>query len=396
VLRIDPVDGVPVVVSGTGVGTGSLFSSLTGLAVEADGRILVSDTGLGSILRVDPTTGDRAVLSGAMMGAGPLLVEPRGIALDATGALYVADASRHAVVRVDPISGARTIVSDAATGTGPSFGILTDVAFDAAGGLWTLAMDALFRVEEATGDRTIVSDPNTGTGNPPAGWFGLDLDGSGRPLVADWAYGALIAIDPVTGDRSFVSGLGMGSGPELGGPNDLILTPAIDQDGDGLRDIDEVNVLGSDPLSTDTDGDGVPDGQDGCILMADPMQSDFDGDGQGDACDLDDGRLLITAMAPARVEWQAEPLRFDGYNVYRGDLETLRSTGEYSQPVTVPGAASFCGVNGSGLDDPYVPSPGKVVFYLVAGTLDGVEGASPLGENSGGLPRPHSTPCPGP
>jgi hypothetical protein len=254
---------------------------------------------------------------------------------------------------------------------------------------------ALFRVEPSTGDRTIVSDANTGTGIAPVFWNGLDLDSSGTPLVSDLVWGVL-AVDPVTGDRRLVSGPGTGGGPELLTSWDVAATPALDQDGDGLRDIDEVNVLGSDPFSGDTDGDGIPDGEDVCILVPDPAQADFDGDGQGDQCDVDDGRLVITSVTAAQVAWQPEPLTFDGYNVYRGDLETLRSTGEYSQPDTVPGAAAFCGVSGNGLDDSYVPAPGKAVFYLVAGTLDGVEGTNPLGEDGGGMPRDHSNPCPGP
>ena len=35
---------------------------------------------------------------------------------------------------------------------------------------------------------------------------------------------------------------------------------AVDSDGDGLSDADEVNVYGTDPFDPDTDDDGMPDG----------------------------------------------------------------------------------------------------------------------------------------
>ncbi|HKY32479.1 MAG TPA: FG-GAP-like repeat-containing protein [Candidatus Polarisedimenticolia bacterium] len=396
-LRIDPESGIPVVLSGPSVGAGISFFIPSGLAVEANGGILVADLGLASLLRADPVTGDRTVLSGPGMGGGPELAGPVGIAVDGGGAIYVADRSLAAIIRVDALTGNRTIVSDPVIGSGPAFGTLRDVGVDPAGGLWALSSSALFRVDATTGNRTIVSDASRGAGPSPFEWFGLHIDGTGRPLVGDIDDPSmLLAVDPVSGDRTEITGPTRGSGPGLRSIYAMVVVPPLDQDGDGLRDVDEVNLYGSDPLSADSDGDGVADGEDVCVVVADPMQADFDGDGQGDRCDPDDGRLWITSMAPSQIEWQPEPLTFNAYNVYRGDLETLRSTGDHSQPDTVPGAASFCGVAGGILNDPYVPSPGRVVFYLVAGILNGVEGTDPLGVDSGGSPRTHSHPCPGP
>ena len=39
-----------------------------------------------------------------------------------------------------------------------------------------------------------------------------------------------------------------------------LLLPALDSDGDGLSNADELNLYHTDPLNPDTDGDGMPDG----------------------------------------------------------------------------------------------------------------------------------------
>jgi len=53
------------------------------------------------------------------IGSGPGFVSPLGIAVEADGNLVVADFGLEAVVRVDPVSGDRTIISDASIGSGP-------------------------------------------------------------------------------------------------------------------------------------------------------------------------------------------------------------------------------------------------------------------------------------
>jgi excisionase family DNA binding protein len=45
--------------------------------------------------------------------------------------------------------------------------------------------------------------------------------------------------------------------PVVGGDSDV--SPDDDTDGDGLTDIEELELFGTDPLNPDTDGDGVSD-----------------------------------------------------------------------------------------------------------------------------------------
>lgn len=124
-FRINPQTGDRASLSNFGVGP-SQGSNPTSLAVETDGSILVSDEGhpsttpLGLLFRVDPATGGRAVLSDFNTGANTGR-EPEGVALEADGQILVVDKhagalTRGMLFRVDPQTGARTIVSDFAVG----------------------------------------------------------------------------------------------------------------------------------------------------------------------------------------------------------------------------------------------------------------------------------------
>lgn len=57
---------------------------------------------------------------------------------------------------------------------------------------------------------------------------------------------------------------------------------AVDSDGDGVADADEVNIYGTDPLVADSDGDGLTDGNELFATSTDPLQWDSDGDGVAD------------------------------------------------------------------------------------------------------------------
>ena len=61
--------------------------------------------------------------------------------------------------------------------------------------------------------------------------------------------------------------------------------PALDQDGDGISDINEV-ALGTDKTDPDTDGDGLTDGEE-VALGTDPLSTDSDGDGYSDFAEVD-------------------------------------------------------------------------------------------------------------
>lgn len=55
--------------------------------------------------------------------------------------------------------------------------------------------------------------------------------------------------------------------------------PKSDTDGDGLPDIDEINLYGTNPKNADTDGDGIADDQELNVFKTDPNNPDTDEDG---------------------------------------------------------------------------------------------------------------------
>jgi hypothetical protein len=155
----------------------------------------------------------------------------------------------------------------------------------------------------------------------------------------------------------------------------------VDDDCDGLVD------------GGDADGDLIAAACDNCPLVRNPTQSDDNGDLEGDACDLDDGLIyLLSAPDAQTLAWQSEQ-GFATWNVYRGDLATLKSTGSYSQlPGAHPLAERFCGLAQASLADSVIPQAGSVAFHLVTGV--GASGENSLGTDSAGAERPNAHPCP--
>jgi len=188
VIRIDPATGARTAVSENSTAGGPSFVDPEGIAVTADGSILVTDQtafgGGGGVIRVDPATGARTAVSENSAPAGePSFADPRGIALDATGSILVPDRNAFAgmtggVIRVDPATGARTAVSEnSSPAGGPSFADPNGIALDAGGSILVADFNAfgggcgmgcggVIRVDPATGTRTAVSENSAPPGAP--------------------------------------------------------------------------------------------------------------------------------------------------------------------------------------------------------------------------------------
>ena len=105
VLDIDFTTGEGTQLSGRDTGEGPELVTLFGIGVEADGNIVVTNNdpfaGENTLIRIDPITGDRVVVSGPGVGSGPLFTqdlqlldivpvpEPASVVLLASGVFFL-------------------------------------------------------------------------------------------------------------------------------------------------------------------------------------------------------------------------------------------------------------------------------------------------------------------
>ncbi|MXW63521.1 MAG: T9SS type A sorting domain-containing protein [Bacteroidetes bacterium SB0668_bin_1] len=158
-------------------GSGPVLSLARGLAVEADGSLVVaymSERGPRHrvLMRVDPVSGDRMIISDDTTGSGPNLLHVIDLVVESNGSIVALDGRRKAVMRIDPVSGDRMIVSDDTTGSGPIFSLPSDLAIETDGnfvvpyyiGAYEEGMVALVRIDPVSGDRTVFSFSSVVTG----------------------------------------------------------------------------------------------------------------------------------------------------------------------------------------------------------------------------------------
>lgn len=99
-----------------------------------------------------------------------------------------------------------------------------------------------------------------------------DADGDGLTNIEEQNLGT----DPMSGDTD--SDL-ISDFLEISiGLNPLVSNVGVDSDAEGLLDVDEVTILGTDPLHSDTDRDGLSDGIEVNIYASDPLLHDSDDD----------------------------------------------------------------------------------------------------------------------
>ena len=143
---------------------------------------------------------------------------------------------------------------------------------------------------------------NTGTVRALAADFGLDrtVDFAAAPLALTISpasatltalpSGQLELVVPVAGSATFnpipVPLFGNAyPRATISGSVRLVATVIVDSDGDGLSDTEEA-ARGTDPLDADTDDDGLTDGAEVNLYGTNPLSSDSDADGLSDSQEL--------------------------------------------------------------------------------------------------------------
>ncbi|MGW8776493.1 Vgb family protein [Streptomyces sp. NPDC055796] len=192
------------------VADGGNFVAPCAVVVEGNGRILVADLfsrGPGAIIRVNPVTGKQTVLSVSDSKIDPL--RPGGLCVAADGTIVVveqagpvAEPPSARVVRIDPTSGARTVVSSGGALVSPA-----DVAVDHEGNILVVDANAfdgfsggVIKVDPLSGAQTVVS--SGGDFDSPAA---IAVEADGSLLITDntAATGGptLFRVDPTTGEQ---------------------------------------------------------------------------------------------------------------------------------------------------------------------------------------------------
>jgi DNA-binding beta-propeller fold protein YncE len=237
VFRVDPVSGVAVPIA-----SGDLLDEPLGVAIAADGGILVADRRAHRVVRIDPATGVQTLVSDDAD-----LTNPISIAIGGGGTIYVGNESPGSIVAIDPLTGQATpLVPEGTVGivdglafhdnhlivaTGSLsqllsvslageiepisyddlFGFVRNPIVRADGQLFVtneggVGQSAVLHVDPADGEQNVVASGGYLSGH---NLQGIVLEPSGTLIVADNGLGApgdggLIRVDPATGLQSIL------------------------------------------------------------------------------------------------------------------------------------------------------------------------------------------------
>ena len=205
VFRIDPSANPRVC---TPLVTGTLLQgpwdvTVTGVITPFEpSDLLVVDAGNGKVYRVDPTDGSSEDLWPALVFTNPVL------AIRDLGADYLV-LTRNEIHRVTP-AGVRTLIATIAPGPEPVD--LAGMAVDADGEILVTdaANDRLLRVIPGTGQQIVVADDDSATPALLGSPAGIALDRNGTALIANGGDPAdnpavptgLVRVNPVSGTTS--------------------------------------------------------------------------------------------------------------------------------------------------------------------------------------------------
>lgn len=207
----------------------------TSVLADRSGAILFSDTFNNRVRRVSNGQVTTAVGNGLTRGPGVTVSDPTGIALEADGTLLLVERARNRVVRVgangnlSPLAGSGRdgFSGDGGAASGASLSGPTDVAVDTSQNVFIADYDNL-RVRRVSADGIIQTVAGNGTerasgDNGPATAAGLDpyavaLDPSGKLLIADRLNHRVRQVDLRSGIITTIAGTGVSGYSGDGGP----------------------------------------------------------------------------------------------------------------------------------------------------------------------------------
>lgn len=242
VLRIDPLTGDRVLVSGVSVGEGVAFVAPRAMAIR-DTEIVVADIGLDALIRVDLSTGDRQQVFAGRVDDDPIILSPKDIAFSSSQALLIADDSWRAIFSIDLVQGTVAVIANFEVGEGVSLALPRALLVANNDDLLVLdgGRDALLNVNPFTGDREIVSNNELSVG--PG--FDVPVDAAlagDQVFVTDNGARAIFSINLQTGARALISEVRQGQGLRLQAPFDVVVSGEdyilTDKAADALVEID--------------------------------------------------------------------------------------------------------------------------------------------------------------
>jgi streptogramin lyase len=203
-----------------------VLTALAAAAIAAEpfqaGDILYTDS-FGAVFKITPATGERTTVA-----SGDKLVQPFGIALDADGHVLVSDTGALAIIRIDSRTGAQSILS-----RGGRLGVPYGLAVEQNGDIVVANSQAILRVNPRTGEPTIVSE---GDGFGPSGGYPLGVavaDDGDLIVVTGGQSGEVIRVDPKNGQQKRLSREGALKSPQALALNgdDIYVTDLATGDG---------------------------------------------------------------------------------------------------------------------------------------------------------------------
>lgn len=241
ILRVDPSQIPTEVLSVSSTG---FFSTLGGLAVEADGDLLVADFD-GEIVRVDPDQIDVLFpdANQSLVSDDALLVNPRDVAVALDGTVYTSDSgtANGTVFSIDPTSGVATSLASPLGGTGSALGLavvrrgLADGDIVVANTGSFASQGAVVRIDPDTGDQLLLARIPAVKGIAIESATELVVSAGGGGVT-----GRVIRLDLATGEETLLS-----LQQELNLAEDIVIAD------DGTLFVGESSNFTFDPVSMD-------------------------------------------------------------------------------------------------------------------------------------------------